>query len=266
MLTAEHSDYLPALRARYGAYAHTHPVAASTVGTPICRYASQMPPVTEHEIRTLVHREIASSAMQSDLIVDEFVTGERGRIDVAAIGENLVGYELKSDRDNLARLPRQMEAFEAVFDFCTLVVTPRHLTKARVALRRNWGLAVAIRDDVGGLEYRQIRKPRAIGRHDNVALAELLWRDELIHALETIGMLRGYKSSTRSVLAIRLAASTDRRELKRIVATKLTERRGWRVEKAPRSSVEKRPCANVSSRFLARRFPTQPHLSAYPQR
>lgn len=213
-----------------------------------------MLPVTELEIRETVRQEILSRLPLKSLIVDEFVIGEFGRIDIAAISDGLFGYELKSDLDSLARLPRQMEAFGKVFDFCTLVVTPRHLGKARHVLKRSWGLAIVERSEDGILSYRQIRKAKPARGQDKIVLAELLWREELLRLLDSMGASRGLRKATRPELAERLATLASRDELRRVVSTTLMERQGWRDEKALDEGDVKWQRANASSDFLARRL------------
>lgn len=217
-----------------------------------------MPPVTESEVRAAVHRSIVRADAGHDLLVDEFVIGERGRIDIAHIGHHLSGFELKSDLDNLDRLPRQMEVFSEVFDFCTLVITARHLSKARRIVRPGWGLAVVERDDSGTLNYVQIRKPKQRRARDRTALSEILWRDELIDALESFDLARGYRSATRPELAARLATAVDRDALRQIVANSLMARQGWRAVKEQDEYAGTLPPSGVSSRFLARRLLKQP--------
>lgn len=213
-----------------------------------------MPPVTELEIRSAVHASVERDGRQDRLIVDEFVIGERGRIDIAVISDSLVGYELKSDLDTLARLPRQMDVFGEVFDFCTLVVTSKHLTKARKILKRGWGLAVVDRTTENTLVYKQLRRARQRNTPDKVALARLLWRDEIVHALDALGEAHGFRSRTRDELSERLAQLTEQNQLRTIVTSALTARRGWRVEKEPDAGAVTSPLGGVSSRFLARRF------------
>src|SRR5689334_15736416 len=52
------------------------------------------------------------------------------RIDIAVVNGSLHGYEIKSDRDTLARLVSQIGAYTAVFDHVTLVVSERHVLQA----------------------------------------------------------------------------------------------------------------------------------------
>lgn len=213
-----------------------------------------MPPVTELEIRSTVHAAVVREEQQNRLIVDEFVIGERGRIDIAVISDCLVGYELKSDLDTLARLPRQMDVFGEVFDFCTLVTTSRHLTRARQILKRGWGLAVVDRTAENVLIYRQVRRAQQRKTGYKLPLAHLLWRDELVQALDTLGEVDGFRSATRDKLSEHLANVTEPDQLRTIVTSAITARQGWRVEKEPDADVATWPHEGVSSRFLARRF------------
>lgn len=65
------------------------------------------------------------------------------RIDVAVINGELHGFELKSDRDTLARLESQAELYNQVFDRVTLVVGERHLDKAVSKIPDWWGVTCA---------------------------------------------------------------------------------------------------------------------------
>lgn len=211
--------------------------------------------VSELDLRTVVHQQLPHEAESK--IVDEFVIGEAGRIDVAVISDILEGYELKSDLDSLYRLPRQMDVFGAVFDFCTLVVTPKHLSNARKALKRGWGLAVVEKDERGNLEYKQVRRAYQRSARDNTLLASLLWRDELLSALDSLELSKGRSRDTRVDLARFLAKSTTRVELRNIVTESLMARQAWRVDPELHESDDSSQSRRVSSRFLARRMMTQ---------
>src|SRR5262245_6458552 len=62
------------------------------------------------------------------------------RIDVAVINGELHGYELKSERDTLERLPAQAGLYSQVFDRVTLVTADRHLKIAKKTIPRWWGV------------------------------------------------------------------------------------------------------------------------------
>ncbi|MEW5012260.1 sce7726 family protein [Clavibacter michiganensis subsp. michiganensis] len=211
--------------------------------------------MTERELRTFVKEVVASaSSNQPPRIVEEFFVGESGRIDLALIGKTLVGYELKSDLDTLNRLPRQMQAYGEVFEYCTLVVTERHLQRARQELRPGWGLAVVSQTLDGTYGYQQIRKARFLKTGSKEAVAGLLWRDEALTLLEQLGQSKGIRSKPRQILQSRLSEVCDLPQLRSLVAETLTARQGWQDGQERRASVERFLPEGGSSRFLARRL------------
>lgn len=210
--------------------------------------------MTEAEIRNLVHDVVSTgSGNGASRTVDEFVVSDLGRIDLAVIGDHLVGYEFKSDLDTLTRLPRQMDIYGQVFDYCTLVVTDKHMAKARQVLLPTWGLGLVRRADDGELHYRQVRLAKPMRSVRKLTLAQLLWRDEALRALDALGCADGYRSKTRDVLWVRLSEVCAMPELRTIVTDALTARQGWRDVQEPREGAEIPPPGGGSSRFLARR-------------
>lgn len=211
-------------------------------------------PVTEAEIRGLVHEVVLPTLdAGSGRAIDEFVLSDLGRIDLAFITDELFGYEFKSDLDTLSRLPRQMDAYGQIFTYCTLVITERHISKARDVLLPGWGLGLVRRTSHGDLTYRQVRGAKPLRRVQKLSLAQLLWRDETLRALEILGQADGYRSQPRDVLWRHLANVCELPRLQDIVTTTLTERRGWRDVQEPHDSAARRLPAGGSSRFLARR-------------
>jgi hypothetical protein len=62
------------------------------------------------------------------------------RIDVAVVNGSLHGFEIKSDRDTLRRLPAQRDAYNALFDEVTLITGDRHIEKAMAIIPDWWGV------------------------------------------------------------------------------------------------------------------------------
>jgi hypothetical protein len=65
------------------------------------------------------------------------------RVDVAVLNGHLAGYELKSERDTLRRLPARVQVYSGVLDWATLVVAERHVEHARPLLPDWWGILIA---------------------------------------------------------------------------------------------------------------------------
>lgn len=98
-------------------------------------------------MRVILDKELEkhrSYNKQPSKIFEEFgVRHGTVRIDLAIINGVMHGYEIKSDRDTLSRLPEQMNKYNAVFDKITLVVGKRHLYNAINIVPDWWGIVVA---------------------------------------------------------------------------------------------------------------------------
>lgn len=218
--------------------------------------------VTDPDLRQAVKSVLAESSAGVPLVLDEFMVGEVGRIDLLHVSDGLAGYELKGDLDSLYRLPRQIDIYSGVFSMCTLVVTPKHLSRARDLLKPGWGLAVVRKDEHDRLEYQQVRRARELRSVNARALVTLLWRDEMLRALDLLGAADGIRSKPREWLEERLIARTDVAQLNQIVVGAITARQGWRDVREPRANDARFQRASVSSGFLARRLGSQRQRSA----
>lgn len=122
-------------------------------------------------------------------MVIRYARGRYGeaRADVVAIDAWLHGYEIKSDRDSRVRLPGQVAAYDALFDFNTLVCAARHVAGARVALPAWWGILVA-ESASGEVRLREERPAMRNGRVEPASLARQLHKGECIALLRANGV------------------------------------------------------------------------------
>jgi hypothetical protein len=109
-----------------------------------------------------------------------------GRADLAAINGSISGYEIKSARDTMLRLPRQIENYSRVFEYCWAVVTQRHLSKVCNAVPSDWGIVIisATDDQPTATEYRPAQRNSNI---EPLAVIRLLWKTEAVRMLRKIG-------------------------------------------------------------------------------
>ena len=108
------------------------------------------------------------------LIVEEMgIWSGSVRIDVAVINGELTGFELKSDRDTLQRLPLQAKIYSRVFDRVELVVGSRHLREARKIIPRWWGVKRATQKD-GFVLLESVREAKINPLPDPYLIAQLL--------------------------------------------------------------------------------------------
>lgn len=175
-------------------------------------------------IRALLASNIRAREPGLQLVPEMGVCLGSGRIDLAAIGTDLDGYEIKSDRDCLDRLPTQARLYGAVFARLTLVAAPRHIEQAQALLPDWWGLSVV---DGAREQLVSIRPSSLNPDRDALSLARLLWRDEVVAALRA----RTGRSSRapRLVLWQELAERVPPAELRDLVCTSLRQRTDWRA-------------------------------------
>lgn len=180
------------------------------------------------------------------LIVEELgVCQGEARLDIAVINGALLGYEIKSESDRLTRLPSQRDIFNRVVDRMTLVTSPNHLTEARSLVPKWWGLLVTCwnGDD---LALKHVRKARPNLHVDPAAYVQLLWRNEAMDILNSLGISTGLTRKPRRILWERLVNSLTKKELSAIVRQKLRQRTSWRPAPRHTSGDDSSPSAAIS--------------------
>jgi hypothetical protein len=140
--------------------------------------------LTEAEAREEVRQRALSVDNKNAYSVFEFwVPRFNTRADVAIVGDALRGFEIKTARDKLNRLPHQVEAYSNVFDFCSAVVADRHVEPALELLPEWWGVMVISANS----HIDHLRQPRQNPMINPEVLVRLLWREEAFAALDRVG-------------------------------------------------------------------------------
>lgn len=178
-------------------------------------------------LRSFVRREYSDT---SDLLLlEEFALyGGETRADLAVLNGVSHGYEIKSSRDTLHRLSRQVDAYNAVFERATLVSAERHIAKARLVIPTWWGIVKA-ESPGNGVSLIRLRQPRLNPAPERQAIAALLWRPEALRLLSQLGLDGEMRSKPMSVLIERLAESISTERLSELVRQALRARGDWQV-------------------------------------
>jgi hypothetical protein len=192
----------------------------------------------EMDIRLALRKEMnrRHDGEPDTLIVEELGLCQGvSRVDLAVVNGSLHGYEIKSERDTLLRLPAQSEVYGRALEYVTIVVAPVHAHKALKIVPAWWGvLAPVKKGDVVRLEIE--REPRPNMGVIPYALAQFLWRDEALQVLIDYGLASGLRSKPREVLWQCLASHFTLTELGQIVRKRLKSRGiGWRAVLPPES-------------------------------
>lgn|SRR5208283_439891 len=165
-------------------------------------------------------------------IIDELSLCQgNARVDVAVVNGSFSGYEIKSDRDTLARLPNQLATYELCFDAMTIVVGLRHVEECIENLPHWWGIweAVATKD---GVKFACLREATANSKIAPGRVVQLLWKSEVRQALQEIGVKPPLKSSRRELWAM-LVDALPLQELCHVVRSHIRARGDWRSAPTP---------------------------------
>src|SRR5262245_8778412 len=117
--------------------------------------------VTEQAIRTFVKSRLprlVHSLSKAFLVEEMEVCSGRARIDLAIVGDRLIGIEIKGPQDSVTRLPGQAKAYSQCFDHVVLIVHESLAAKARALIPDWWGL-IAGRQVDGRIRYRFEQRP-----------------------------------------------------------------------------------------------------------
>lgn len=164
------------------------------------------------------------------LVLDELgLRHGAARIDIALVNGIIHGYELKSDKDNLRRLPRQMQIYNSVLDRITLVTTDRHAEPAMRLIPRWWGIKIAGRSSCDVLEFSDLREASDNPSLDIFAVSKLLWREEALTLLDEFGEADSLRYKKRALVYARLAEVADLDTVRERVRRQLKSRKTWRV-------------------------------------
>lgn len=175
----------------------------------------------EGDIRSTL-RTFAKEKFDPKLMVDEFwipLSHERADLVVFAEG-HAHGFEIKSSRDKLDRLPRQCAAYERLFEFCSVVVASKHLDRVCELVPAWWGILV-VHEESGSPTIHPHREPVRHQKQDVNVIVRLLWRDEAASAIDS----RDYSGGNhRSALWRAILDSHSALEISRIVREAIISR------------------------------------------
>jgi hypothetical protein len=189
--------------------------------------------LNDPQIRKSFHSKMLRHHQLADgtLVVDELgLLNGKYRADIAVINGYLIGFEIKSDRDTLTRLPQQISAYDAIFDFISILVTNRHLDTISGLVPSWWGITLCVESRRGVIHFNIVRKPSRNHSVDPRSIVQLLWRSEVIGILKQRGEKGSILREPRRVLYTKLVSDINSSELKQEVRQHLKIRKNWRSQ------------------------------------
>jgi len=136
--------------------------------------------LTEAIVRESLRHDLLAAVPSAEAMDEFWVPRSYERADIAVIGPTMDGFEIKTERDNLKRLPRQAAAYSRLFDHCYVVLADRHVREAVDILPSWWGM-ILIRGETTPT-FECLREAHVNRDVDPETLVRLLWRDE-VHAV-----------------------------------------------------------------------------------
>jgi hypothetical protein len=173
------------------------------------------------------------------------------RVDIAVVNGIIHGYELKSDKDNLKRLPHQIQIYSSVLDKLTLVVGIRHAHEAIKLVPDWWGIKIATVGSRGAFDFESYRPSRLNPSLDPLSVCKLLWRDEALTLLAELGEAERVRYKARALVYARLAEVADLASIQERVRRQLKSRTTWRVDQQRKLRGDLSQPEAVSRHFLA---------------
>lgn len=148
------------------------------------------------------------------------------RVDIAVVNGSINGYEIKSDRDTLERLPKQIEHYSKVLDYSYLIVGEKHYQRALEILPDDWGIYIVSQN----LSIDMIKEAKHNSKVNLLSLALLLWRDEAVDFVREIKCTpKKLSSMTKRQATAFLSENCCYQELNDYVRYCIKNRTDWRV-------------------------------------
>jgi len=190
--------------------------------------------MNDFEIRKNIHDKILYKHHQNNrtLVIDEFgLNNGDCRADIAVINGHLCGFEIKSANDNLNRLDRQISFYDSVFDYSTIVVEEKHLSKIIELVPNWWGIILCKKGGKGDVKFTTARKSQKNNSSNPDSIVRLLWKDEIVSILQSKGIPEKILKQPKYKLYSLVVSIFKKEELNKLVRTSLKERKNWRCHK-----------------------------------
>ena len=150
------------------------------------------------------------------------------RIDMVAINGAIHGFEIKSESDDLRRLPIQAELYNKVLDTVTIVAGNRHLIKLRQIIPSWWGIITAEKESKDNIILHNEKQANINYEINPNSLVQFLWKEEALNILKENKLEKGLIGKPRKLLWNKLVEELPLRALKSYVMETLMSRQKWR--------------------------------------
>jgi hypothetical protein len=162
------------------------------------------PPLDEIAIRKAVIARARSRFSDPFFVPELGLQKGAAFLDLAVLTRELHGFEFKSERDSLRRLPGQCDVYSRVLDRMTIVVAKRHLGNVEKLVPRWWAID-EVYEKHGHRVLRSIRRGGPNPAVDPFSPRHTLWQ--------------------------RAASTLELGDLRKAIRDQLRRRSGWRTRR-----------------------------------
>jgi len=133
----------------------------------------------DKDIRDIFTTHHAKRYPKSNLLSEVRINNGLAIADLVSIGIKTTHcYEIKSDKDKIARVLEQSKSFDIVFTKISLITTLTHYKKALDIIPSYWGIIVV--SNTSGNKVHYCRKATYSPYFSKQKVLHTLWRDELL--------------------------------------------------------------------------------------
>ncbi len=152
----------------------------------------------------------------------------KSRADAILVRENkIIGFEIKSDKDNLLRLEDQMKDYTRFCDECYIVTGDKHIEEIPMVAPEFYGIIRIHLDDEGASHLEIMRPatkdPKESKRRKIKHQMSLLWRDEITRIAKA-NKIKPISKKSKPKIAMILADNMEYDDLRRAICEELMER------------------------------------------
>lgn len=183
------------------------------------------------EIRRYFHKKKLRHYHEcpNTLVIDELgVAHGKNRADIAVLNGTIHGFEIKSSKDTLSRLPEQINEYSRCFEKVSIIAAPNHIERLKLMLPSWCGLILATKGAKGAITFKTIRRAQKNPKIEIYAMAHFLWRKEIIEILTQLGESENNLKLSREKLYKLLPESTTTKQLTKLIKAKFMSRTAWR--------------------------------------
>ena len=180
----------------------------------------------DKEIRKVLLKHLYLNRYNLKIIEELDLTN--ARVDIATIDKDyFCGYEIKSDKDTLYRLPMQMQIYNYVFDKIIIVVGKSKLLKVTKTIPDFWGIILAKKEN-SDINLIQIRPPELNMNINKHWLSHKLWRSDIVDILKMKNLYKGkshyYRDSLLKILMENISLDELRYYVRNILIKRVYDR------------------------------------------